>query len=147
MKKTILVIAVCSFIIKSLFLTGCSSSAQKADKAEQNVIKTNNDLDNANKAYITDIENYRKETAKKIATNNQSITEFKARVNHDKKFARADYNKKIADLEQKNHDMKKRMDDYKANGKENWETFKRELNHDMDELGKSFKDFTVKNEK
>jgi hypothetical protein len=41
--------------------------------------------------------------------------------------------------------MKKRMDDYKADGKENWIKFKDEFNRDMQELGKSFKDFTVKN--
>ncbi len=40
-----------------------------------------------------------------------------------------------------------KMNDYKANGKENWEIFKKEFNHDMDELGKAFKDLTVKNVK
>ena len=41
--------------------------------------------------------------------------------------------------------MKKKMDDYKAEGKEQWEAFKTEFSHDMDELGQAFKDLTVKN--
>ena len=55
--------------------------------------------------------------------------------------------KKIDELEQKNSELKKRLDDYKADGKEKWEKFKAEFSHDMDELGKAFKDLTVKNVK
>ena len=50
-------------------------------------------------------------------------------------------------MEQKNTDLKRRLDDYKQDGKENWEKFKIEFNRDMDELGKAFKDLTVKNVK
>ena len=50
-------------------------------------------------------------------------------------------------LEVKNSDMRMRMDNYKEDGKDNWETFKTEFSHDMDELGKAFKDLTVKNVK
>ena len=39
------------------------------------------------------------------------------------------------------------MDDYKADGKDKWETFKAEFSHDMDELGHAFKGLTVKNVK
>ena len=50
-------------------------------------------------------------------------------------------------MEQKNTDMKKRMDEYKADGKEQWKKFKAEFSRDMDELGQAFKDLTVKNVK
>ena len=43
--------------------------------------------------------------------------------------------------------MKRKMDDYKEEGKEKWETFKTEFTHDMDELGTAFKNLTVKNVK
>jgi len=105
------------------------------------------DLDKANEEYLTDVENYRRESADKIATNERSIAEFKTRVANEKKEAKAEYQKKITDLEQKNTDMKKRMDDYKVEGKENWEKFKSEFKYDMDELGKAFKEFTVKSKK
>ena len=41
--------------------------------------------------------------------------------------------------------MKKKMDDYKAEGKDKWNEFKIEFNRDMEEIGKAFKDLTVKN--
>ena len=43
--------------------------------------------------------------------------------------------------------LKKKLDDYKATGKEDWESFKKEFNHDMDELGKAFKNFSINNVK
>ena len=135
MKKLLSALAVCIFITGAI-LTGCNTPAQKVDKAQNNVIEANKDLENANKEYLADIENYRKETANRIAANDQNIIEFKAKIEHDKKAAKADYNKKIAALEQRNRDMKKKMDEYKAEGKDNWVKFKAEFNHDMDELGK-----------
>ena len=56
-------------------------------------------------------------------------------------------NKKIAELEQKNADTQKKLNEYKADSKEKWEMFKSEFNRDMDELGKAFSNMTVKNNK
>ena len=56
--------------------------------------------------------------------------------------------KKLAVLEQKNDNLKAKLADYKKDeSKDKWTTFKKEFNHDMAELGKAFKDFTVKNTK
>lgn len=146
MKKSIFIIASAT-LISGLVLTSCSTSSEKVENAEQGVTEANNALENANQEYLTDMENYRTETTTKIAANNQSIADFNIRIDKEKKEVKADYQKKIAALEQKNSDMKKRMDDYKANGKEQWETFKTEFSRDMDELGQAFKDLTVKNVK
>jgi len=43
--------------------------------------------------------------------------------------------------------MKQKLGDHKEDGKENWNAFKKEFNHDMDELGNAFKDLTVNNVK
>lgn len=146
MKKIILGLVASTFIAGVIF-TSCNTPAEKVENAQENVTEANTDLDTANAQYLADIENYKKETADKITANDQSIAEFKARIQEEKKEAKADYKKKIAELEQKNTDMKKKMDDYKVEGKEKWETFKAEFTHDMDELGKAFKDLTVKNVK
>ena len=146
MKKTILTLAVFTFLSGALFMS-CNNSAQKVDKAQQNVIEANKQLDNANQEYQADMKNYRMETAKDIAANDQIISDFKAKIVHDQKYAKAEYKKGIADFEQKNREMKNRLDNYNSEGKENWMKFKNEFSHDMDELGKSLKDFTVKNVK
>jgi len=127
-------------LITGVLLTSCKSPAEKVEAAQNNVNAANKDLDVANKEYMQDIEKYRKETGEKITANEQSIVDFKARIEHEKKDAKADYNEKIAGLEQKNSDLKKKMDDYKSEGKEKWEAFKTGFGHDMDDLGKALKD-------
>lgn len=140
MKKTIIILAAITFITGAIF-TSCNTPAEKVDNAEKNVINATNDLDKANQEYLVDVENYRKETADKIAANDKSIADFKARIAHEKLDAQVAYQKKIVALEQKNSDLKKKIDGYKAESKEQWELFKVEFSKDMDELGTAFVNF------
>jgi len=48
-------------------------------------------------------------------------------------------------LKNKNNKLKEKLADYKDDGQDAWIDFKNEFNHDMDELGKAFKDLTVEN--
>jgi len=84
----------------------------------------------------------------------KKIAELKvkhAKMNNKDKDA---YQKKIGVLEQKNADLKKKLNNqnnlsnqsYEA-GSEKLASFKREFNHDMDELGKALRDFTLNNKK
>ncbi|MEI7660839.1 MAG: peptidase M23 [Bacteroidota bacterium] len=146
MKKSILVLAACTLLAGAM-MTGCNTSAKNVENAQDNVVKANKELEQANKEYIADMANYRTETAARIAENDRTIAEFKAGIEHQKRAARAGYNKKIALLEQKNAEMKMKMENYKEEGKDKWQVFKAEFSHDMDELGKAFKDLTVKNVK
>ena len=140
MKKSMLMLALFLFITSS-FLVSCNTSAEKVENAEQNVMEANQDLDNANIEYLAEVEEYRTQTADKIAANNKSIAEFKARIAVEKLDAQVAYNHKIIVLEQKNSDLKKKMDVFKAESKEQWENFKVEFSKDMDELGTAFGNF------
>lgn len=131
--------------IFSVIVSACSSSSEKVEDAKTDVVEANKELDEANAEYVADMEKYRTETAKKIEANEVIIKDFKAKIARQKKDAQVEYKQKVAELEQKNIEMKKKMDDYKQDGKENWEKFKAEFNHDMDELGKAFKDLTINN--
>ena len=146
MKKTILVLAASTFLFGAI-LTSCNSPAEKVENAEENLTKANEEMNEANQEYLADIESYKKVTSEKIEANNKSIADFNARIESDKKLAKADYLAKIAALEQKNSDMKKRIDDYQAEGKDKWEIFKAEFSNDMENLGQAFKDLAVKNTK
>ncbi len=148
MKTTLVALAIFTFITATI-VTSCdnSTSSEKVEEAKTDVAEANKDLDKANEEYLADVQNYRTETDAKIAANELSIAEFNARMAKQKNDAKVAYKQKIAELEMKNSDMKKKMDDYKQDGKENWEKFKTEFNRDMDELGKAFNDFTTKNNK
>jgi F0F1-type ATP synthase membrane subunit b/b' len=121
-------------------MTSCDNKAQNVADAEKNVKEATISLDKANKEQEAEIEKFKKEAADKIAANEKSIAQFKARKEADRKVAEADYNKEVLRLEQKNSDMKKKMDDYKFESVEKWEIFKSDFGHGMEELGKAFTD-------
>lgn len=144
MKKTFIVVALFVFAV---IVGACSSPTKKVEEAQTDVIEANKELDEANAEYMADMAKYRMETAEKIAANDLIIKDLNARISNQKKNRQVEYKQKVAELEQKNMDMKRKMEDYKQDGKENWEKFKAEFNHDMDELGNAFKNLTVNNVK
>lgn len=128
-------------------LSSCNSPDEKVNHAKAAVMEADSNLINANQEYLKEVAQYKLETAEKIAKNDKSIAEFRARVALEKKSAKREYLLKVEKLEKKNTDLKKRMDEFKADSKDNWKSFKKEFNHDMEEIGKAFKDLTVKNVK
>ena len=140
MKKSILILAT-SALITGALITSCNSSSEKVEDAKINAIEANSDLNKANEEYLAEVENYREEMAEKTAANDQSIAEFKLKIENGKEEIKVEYRKQIKLLEEKNSDLKKKMKDYKADKKENWEEFKAEFNRDMEDLGNAISNF------
>jgi F0F1-type ATP synthase membrane subunit b/b' len=142
-KQSIFALAVV-ILMTGAVMTSCNTPTQKVENAQDNVIESKKELDQANQEYMADIEKFRKEKSGMITVNNQRIAEFKAGIKNQNEAVKSDFNQKIAELEHKNSEMKKKLDDYKMEGKEKWEIFKSEFNSNMDELGKAFNDLTAK---
>ena len=53
------------------------------------------------------------------------------------------YEETVNELELKKNEIKKRIEEYKSDGSERWDSFKHKLNHDLEELGKALKGFTT----
>ena len=81
------------------------------------------------------------QTAKKLEANRKLINDYNIRISTEKKEAKSGYEMKIAELEAKNSEMQKRLDNHTADGKDNWENFKTEFGRDMDNLGNAFTNF------
>jgi F0F1-type ATP synthase membrane subunit b/b' len=141
MKKSVTILGM-SVILIGLAWASCKTPAEKVENAQNNVNEAQADLNQANSDYQADMEKFRKATADSIEANNKSIIAFKARIEKEKKETREEYRKKIAALETENTDMKKRMDDFKADSKEKWEAFKLSFSKDMHELGDKFRKLT-----
>ncbi|OFY24935.1 MAG: hypothetical protein A2W98_03920 [Bacteroidetes bacterium GWF2_33_38] len=139
MKKTIFTLAIAT-LMSGTMLMSCQTSSEKVDSAEGDLIEASKALKDANEEYLKDVEDYKKIIAEKTEANERSIAEFKARIAKDKKDAKLDYKIEISDLEQKNGDLKKKMQDYKSAGKEQWDAFKIEFNNDMEALNKVIND-------
>lgn len=139
--KTIKLSMVALALLASVTFFGCNTSSQKVENAKDNVDQAKEDLDKANQEYLAEVENYKKESAEITLTNEQKIEALKAKIAHEKYENRLLLEKKLAEIERKNKEMKKRLDDFKDKGKENWDSFKAEFNHDMAELGKALNGF------
>ena len=81
----------------------------------------------------------------RISANEKRINEFKKKLITSSEKFKAKYENKILTLEQKNIELKKKINEYQYEGKDNWEEFKLEFNNDMDSIGNAITDvFTEK---
>lgn len=145
MKKSML--SIFAFTIMIAFLNSCTSQSEEIENAEQDVVEANEKLDEANRMYLNDVEQYRIDTEAKVIANKKAIAELKAEKADAKKEINDEKNAEIARLEQKNDAMESRMRNYKTDDETNWTRFKTEFSRDMEELGQAFKDFSTKNVK
>ncbi|MBK7524483.1 MAG: hypothetical protein IPI53_10090 [Saprospiraceae bacterium] len=122
--KLFTLIIMSGFIIAMI---SCDSAKQKVTNEKENVTEAEKQLEEAQDDYLADVEKHRIMYSERIAANNQSIAEFNERVAKEKKEVKVQYLNKIKELELKNSDMKKKMDEYKADTKEGWEKFKTEF--------------------
>ena len=144
MKKIILVFALSTLMAGAVF-TSCNIPDRRVEQANDDVIAAKKALDEANAAYLADMTTYKVDMLTRITSYNLSIIDFKEKAEREEGNKKIVYEMRIADLQQRNNAMKKAMEEYKPEGKDKWKVFKTEFNHDMDELGKAFKDLTIKN--
>ena len=148
MKKTLISLVVAATLISGAIFTGCRPSTPREDAAKTEVLEANEELKDARKAATAEEwKAFKDESELKIRDNEVRIAELKSKIKKSGKELDALYNKKIDALEQQNKDMKARIDVYEKNNKSDWESFKREFNHDLDKLGKALKDLTLNNTK
>ncbi len=144
MKITIVTLALSTMLVAGTLLTSCKSPAQKEEAAQAKVDEAQQDLNAAQVKVASQEEwaTFKIESELKINDNEIRIAELKVKMKKPGKVFDALYQKRIDDLEKRNLDMRVRMETYEKS-QSDWESFKTEFNHDMDELGKSLKDLTV----
>lgn len=152
MKKTILIIAIAVIAIVTVN-NGCKSPTEKVEDAQNKVEDAKSDLNTVIKDSLTDAQKaanveqwkiFRNESQAKIKNNQLRIEALKSKVKSEGMGHNSESANRIDSLEMKNKELVVRMDNYEK-GKSNWETFKLEFNRDLDGLGESLKNFTVKN--
>lgn len=148
-------IAAIAAFISGATLTNCESSAKKSEDAQAKVLDAKQDLKDAQSdasvaaqkaADAEEWRTFKMDTQAKIDANEKYVAEMKAKMKVSGKKMDAVYEKSIDALELRNKNLKVRMEAYEK-GQSDWQSFKREFNHDMDELGQAFKDLTVDNKK
>lgn len=154
MKKTILAVSA-GTILSLLLVMGCQSAAEQNESAQKKVEAAKTDLKNAQEdAYKASVKaataeqwkEFKTLTEAQIKENDATIANLRVKIKSANATMQVDYNNRIDILAEKNTQLKKRMDEYSGN-QTDWETFKSEFSHDMNELGKALKGFAVSSDK
>jgi hypothetical protein len=152
MKTPKIFVVVFMGLVSLALVKGCSrSSDQKFADAKARVVAAKQDVKEA----TADVQaaareewlKFKDNANAKIAANEKCIDDYKEKMTTADGKLEKQYDRKIDALEKKNRELKSKLNDYQDSGKDKWEQFKREFNHDIDELGTALKDFTVDNKK
>jgi chromosome segregation ATPase len=146
MKKGIYAFAF-SVLTAGIAFTSCESKEKKVEDAQENVQNAKEELKDAKNEVNAEYPAYRKDMDDRINQNEKRISELREKVNKpgEKPLDNA-RRQRIDDLEKKNSELRSRLYGYEKE-RGDWESFKREFNHDMDELGNAFNDLGKDNTK
>ncbi len=149
MKRLIFLSTLMAMLIAGAIYTGCESSTEKVSDAKQDLKEAQREAEvqRQKDANAEAWNAFKAESDEKIKANEAYIADLKVKMKASGKKIDAAYEKGIDDLEQKNKDLKTRVDQYQNKGQNDWATFKTEFNHDMDGLGKAIKDIGVNNKR
>jgi len=131
-----------SLLIAGLFFTGCDNR----DNAKDDVEKANQDMIDAQIQFEKEWQQFKSDAELKINTNQQKIDDFKAAMKTTSAKFKAQYENAVLTLEQKNIELKKKLNEFKYERKENWEDFKNAFNRDMDSVVTTLNDIFSKND-
>lgn len=132
-------------ILAAFTLAAYAQENEKAAKARKDMKDAQADLREAKIDSAADFQKFREEGERAILDNQYKINSLKARKIAEDKNASDKYQQRLATLQQKNEALRTRLAGSGKTKTSKWSAFKREFQHDMDELGKAFKDIGVDN--
>jgi hypothetical protein len=144
MKKTLFIITIALFTSGTVF-TGCQSSAAKVENANEKVVEAQDKVEVAqqelDQAIKDSIRLFKKVSEERIELYERDLTDYRVKIAKEKNELRAKDEKRLAELEQRNKDMKKQLAEFKEERKDQWITFKTRFNRDLEAHDKAFRDF------
>jgi hypothetical protein len=150
MKKTTLMLALVGMLGSTAFISCKSNSDKEADAAE-NVTEAKQEMqdtqeenkaDAMTKANDAEWQTYKKETLATIEKNKTQIASLKKAMKKPGTTFDASYAKSISDLEEKNNALETKIDNYE-NNQTDWDSFKRGVSSDMNDVAQAFKNISA----
>lgn len=151
MKQSITILCLATILIGGISLNGCKTPGEKVNDAQIQVDNAKENLEKVEtKAVVAEIKAanaeewkiFKNESEAKIKTNEIRISELKSKIKRSGYPMDNLNTKRVDTLEMQNKMLQSKVDNYNKTMTD-WETFKKEFNHDMDGLGTALKDFTV----
>lgn len=151
-KKILFDLAIGLFLLIPLVIqSGCKDRDQSLEDAQESVseakqelAETKEDIQADARISLESVEwkSFKAQSEEKIQKNEIRISELREKMKKSGNTMDAVYEKKIENLAQKNNELKSKLMSYEKE-QSNWESFKKEFDHDMDELGAAFKGLTT----
>ena len=150
MRKSIgLLVASC--LITGITLTSCKSDNEKVEAAKEDVIdakenelEAESDLQEAKTDSVSDYTRLKAETNALVAKNETRIAEFKVKLKTENAANQKKFQVQIDNLEAKNNELKRDLNNYADAGKEKWDTFKTRVKKSVDDIDKDIEDYKTK---
>jgi hypothetical protein len=137
MKRTIYTL---TFMTSSL-VTMCQTTTPTGDLYANNIQTTTQSITASGQALNSEYPAFRKNAEQQIADNDKQIADLRMKLGRPGENPRDDVRRqKIDDLEKRNADLRSRLFGYEKSNTD-WVAFKRDFNHDMDNLHNAFHDF------
>jgi hypothetical protein len=133
MRKSTIAFAIIGFAAGTLFPGCATTSEQRAANAKQ-------ELKDARAEYRAEWQSFKHESEQTIEANEKRMDAFRAKMEMAGADTKARYAADVVVLEQKNRDLRKKLGEYKDEGRSNWEHFKANFAQDVDGIGKTMKD-------
>ena len=124
MKNYYFILAVI-LLIAGIFFTGC-------DNTQDDVKEANQDMIDAQNQFEKEWQEFRSDAEVRINDNEKKIADFKESMKSTTARFKAKYENEVLTLEQNNIELRKKLNEYKYEGKNNWDVFKREFNREVD---------------
>lgn len=128
MKNNYFILAVI-LLIAGIFFAGCDNSR---DGAKDDVKQANQDMIDAQAQFEKEWQQFKSDAEVRINDNEKKIADFKSAMKATTTRFKAKYENEVLTLEQNNIELRKKLNEYKYEGKNNWDVFKREFNREVD---------------
>lgn len=155
MKKSLYTITIATTFLAASLLGSCQSAEDKEKAALDKVENAQKDLDAAKLVADSAAQKvaqqeewvaFKTNAEATIADNNVRIVELRAQKKKPGKTFDKAFEERITQLEKQNGELQAKIDKYEKENS-NWESFKTEFNHDMNEVAEALRDLTVDNKK
>lgn len=129
-------------LFAGLMITGCNDR----DNTKENVKQENQDMIDAQVQYENEWQQFKNDAEARINAIQTNIDDFKLAMEKTGTKFKAKYENEVLSLEQKNIELKKKLNDFKYDGKDNWVEFKYRFFSDVESVEKSLKEIFDKKE-
>ncbi|HKC34893.1 MAG TPA: hypothetical protein VKB95_02490 [Chitinophagaceae bacterium] len=138
--KTLISAIAIGFMAAAVSVSCNRSSEERLKDANEKVNEERQDVNEAINDVQAEWEKFKADAKEKIRDNDEKIAKLKDKMQNESEKTREKHREKIAELETKNNELRRKIDEYKYVNDTGWQEFKREFNHDMDELGHAIDD-------